>query len=115
MTPIEAMLALPEDGRPEAVGPEIAAALAGVPCVPVAYDAKVRAAAIQLGIGDLAVALEDVTADRLLARVTDAMEPERQARVSRSLDAMRGQRSHVAARVSAALGRRSASAQRRKL
>lgn len=80
------------------------AALAGVPCVPVAYDAKVRAAAVQLGIEELAVTLEDVTPDRLLAGVTEAMEPDRQARVGRMLDAMRGQRSLVAGRVAAALG-----------
>ena len=80
------------------------AALAGVPCVPVAYDAKVRAAAAQLGIDELAVALEDVTPDRLLARVTEAMEPDRQARVERMLNAMRQQRSLVAGRVAAALG-----------
>ena len=80
------------------------AALAGVPCVPVAYDAKVRAAAAQLGIEELAVALEDVTPDRLLASVTEAMEPGRQDRVETMLDAMRGQRALVAGRVAAALG-----------
>ena len=80
------------------------AALAGVPCVPVAYDAKVRAAAVQLGIDELTVALEDVTPDRLLARVKEAMEPDRQVRVELMLDALRGQRSFVAGRVVAALG-----------
>lgn len=80
------------------------AALAGVPCVPVAYDAKVRAAAVQLGIEEFTVAMEHVTPERLLAGVAEAIEPDRQARVEGMLDAMRGQRSLVAGRVAAALG-----------
>lgn len=82
----------------------VLAALAGVPCVPVAYDAKVRAAAVQLGIGDLVVALEDVTAERLFSRLGDAIAPGRREDVAVRLDRMRDQQSLVADRLANAAG-----------
>lgn len=81
------------------------AALAGVPVVPIAYDVKVRAAAEQLGIGDLAVALPDVSATLLLERLSEAASEGRRLEVARRLDTMRGQRDAFAAAIVTA-GRR---------
>lgn len=80
----------------------ILAALAGVPCVPVAYDAKVRAAATQLGIEDLVVEQGAMTADSLLERVAEASLPQRVERVEACLEALRGQRRRVAGRIASA-------------
>jgi polysaccharide pyruvyl transferase WcaK-like protein len=57
-------------------------ALTGVPCVPIAYDEKVRSAAERLGLGDLAVDLADVTPELLRKRLAQAREPERMATVA---------------------------------
>lgn len=81
----------------------ILAAVAGVPCVPVAYDAKVHAAAAQLGIGDLVVDQVDVTAERLFSRVRDASSSDRREQVEARLQDLREQRAWVADRLATAL------------
>lgn len=80
-------------------------ALAGVPVVPIAYDVKVRAAADQLGLGDLAVALPDVSAALLLERLSEAATERRRSDVRRRLDIMRGQRESLAAAIVSAVTR----------
>lgn len=81
------------------------AALAGVPAVPIAYDVKVRAAAEQLGLGDLAVALPDVSASLLLDRLAEAASERRRAEVRGRLAIMREHRDAIATAIVAA-GRR---------
>lgn len=82
----------------------ILAALAGVPCVPVAYDAKVRAAADELGIGDLVVDQARVTVADLLERLERATGRERRERVDGRIREMRERLRGVADRVAAAMG-----------
>ncbi len=72
------------------------AALAGVPVVPIAYDEKVRAAAEQLGLGDLVVGLPDISAAVLLERLSEAASEGRRSEVGRRLAAMREQRDSLA-------------------
>jgi len=57
-------------------------ALTGVPCVPIAYDEKVRSAAERLGLGDLAVDLADVSPALLRERLAEVRKPERMAIVA---------------------------------
>lgn len=78
------------------------AALAGVPAVPIAYDVKVRVAAEQLGLGDLAVALPDVSASLLLDRLSEAASDRRRADVHGRLAIMRGHRDALATAIVAA-------------
>ena len=63
--------------------------LAGVPCLPIAYDAKVVAAAEQLALGDLVLDMTagpaGIAADRLRA----ARDPARVARTRERLVEMR--------------------------
>ncbi len=81
-------------------------ALAGVPIVPIAYDMKVRAAAEQLGLGDLVVALRDVSAALLLDRLEEAASDRRRTEVGRRLEIMRNQREAIAAAIVTAGTRR---------
>ena len=82
------------------------AALAGVACVPVAYDAKVRAAAIELGIGDLVVEPAALTAQVLLDRLAVAADPACRRRVEERVTRLRDRREAVADRIVAGLGQR---------
>jgi polysaccharide pyruvyl transferase WcaK-like protein len=57
-------------------------ALTGVPCVPIAYDEKVRSAAERLGLGDLVVDLADVSPALLRERLAQVRTPDRMATVA---------------------------------
>ncbi len=80
------------------------AALAGVPVVPIAYDMKVHAAAERLGLGDVAVALPDVSASLLLERLSEAASEGRRSEVGRRLGIMRAERETLASMIVAAGG-----------
>lgn len=80
------------------------ASVAGVPCVPVAYDGKVDAAAGELGIGDLVVDPALVTPELLLDRLDDACSTERMRRLAERIDEIRQRMPAVAHRVVDALG-----------
>ena len=70
-------------------------ALAGVPCVPIAYDAKVTAAAEQLGIGDLVIhpdSMSGAVAERTLA---GAQQPDRMAVVAERVSRLRARADEV--------------------
>jgi len=71
-------------------------ALAGVPCVPIAYDDKVRVAAERLGLGDLVVALADVSEVDLGERLAVAGSAERRQLVHERVTAMRREGDAVA-------------------
>ncbi len=62
----------------------ILGAVAGVPSVPIVYDAKVGAAAELLGLADVAIPLRDVTAGRIAEGVAILARPERIARAGRA-------------------------------
>jgi polysaccharide pyruvyl transferase WcaK-like protein len=53
----------------------ILAALAGTPAVAIGYDAKVSAAATELGLADLCLPLEGLTADALEAALDRSLDP----------------------------------------
>jgi len=83
----------------------ILGAIAGVPAVAVAYDAKVREAAVRLGLGDLALDLPDAT----FGAVRDSLHelvahPERRARLNATVSEIREQRSAVTDLIVGALG-----------
>jgi len=79
-------------------------AVAGVPCVPVAYDAKVRSAAVELGIGDLVVDPTAMTAEGVLDRLEMATTDARRAWLEDGVQNLRDRMPEVAAMVLAALG-----------
>lgn len=79
------------------------ASVAGVPCVPVAYDAKVEAAAGELGIGDMVVDPAVMTPELLLDRLDDARSTERRRGVAERMDEIRRGMPEVAQRVADAL------------
>jgi polysaccharide pyruvyl transferase WcaK-like protein len=66
-------------------------ALAGVPCVPVAYDDKVTLAAEELGIGDLVLHPWRDARDRPADRLAAAQDPELMRIVAERVSALRGQ------------------------
>jgi polysaccharide pyruvyl transferase WcaK-like protein len=71
------------------------AAAAGVPCVPIAYDDKVTAAAERLGLADVVVAPAGVD-DAAVARVLTAVQqPDRARLVADRVSALRGQADDV--------------------
>ena len=70
----------------------ILGAIAGTPSLPIAYDPKVSAAAEQLGIGDLCVALDDVpgeTPAAMLQRIRALQADDRRAAVAAGVERMR--------------------------
>lgn len=79
------------------------ASLAGVPCVAVAYDPKVSAAADELGIADLVITPSDSRAGVLLDHLDDARAPTRMALVADRVAAIRKRMPDVADRVMAAI------------
>jgi polysaccharide pyruvyl transferase WcaK-like protein len=74
-------------------------ALAGVPAVPIAYDAKVDAAAERLGLGDLVVPIAEATPDRLLAALGVAGEDGRRRAVAEAVARLRADRSALRAAI----------------
>lgn len=72
------------------------AAVCGIPCVPVAYDMKVRAAAEQLGIGDLVIEANRLNPSDVLAHVARAGDREVRATVASRLRGVRASRSALA-------------------
>jgi polysaccharide pyruvyl transferase WcaK-like protein len=79
------------------------AALAGTPCVAVAYDAKVRSVAEQLGIGDQVVGLAALDGPDVLSALADLGTPERRHEVADRVEALRRQRIEIAAAIVSAL------------
>lgn len=79
------------------------AALAGVACLPVAYDDKVSHLAEQLDLGDVVVPVEEVTAVDLALRLERVLDPARVARVENALDALRARRTDVRQMIEEAL------------
>lgn len=80
------------------------AAVAGVPAVAMVYDDKVRAAAVELGLGDLAVDLHEVDPADVLERVACAADPARHAALASAVAAVRARRLEVAELVERAFG-----------
>lgn len=72
------------------------AALAGTPCLPIAYDAKVAALADRLGVGDLALTLDELSPSALEAGLEAVGTAESTERVRRSIAELRGERERVA-------------------
>jgi polysaccharide pyruvyl transferase WcaK-like protein len=66
-------------------------ALAGVPCVPIAYDGKVTAAAERLGLGDVVIAPGGAGDDAVARSLAAVQQPERGRQVAERVSAMRGQ------------------------
>ncbi|MGH2417120.1 MAG: polysaccharide pyruvyl transferase family protein [Candidatus Limnocylindria bacterium] len=65
-------------------------AMAGIPCVPVAYDGKVAAAAERLGLADVVVQLRDETrADAVAWSLAAVREPDRKRSVAERVSALR--------------------------
>ncbi len=79
------------------------ASVAGVPCVPVAYDAKVEAAAGELGIGDLVVEPAVMTPELLLDRLDAPAAWSAVAAVAERMGEIRRGMPAVAQRVADAL------------
>ena len=73
------------------------AALAGVPCVPVAYDAKVTHAATALGLGDLVIDPGDDAGATAAGRLAAARAPERTRAVAQRVAELRGRADAVRA------------------
>lgn len=80
-------------------------ALAGVPSLPIAYDDKVRAAADRLGLGDLVVALANVSTVDLLDRLKVAEGDDRRSATRKRVQALRAEGVGVAQALMA-IGRR---------
>jgi polysaccharide pyruvyl transferase WcaK-like protein len=64
-------------------------AMAGVPCVPVAYDAKVTAAAERLGLADVVLAPEHVGDDAVARALAAVQDPDRVRQVAERVSALR--------------------------
>jgi polysaccharide pyruvyl transferase WcaK-like protein len=75
------------------------AALADVPAVAIAYDAKVRLAAERLGLADVVVPLIEVSDGRLMDRLETARSGKRRAIVRSRVAELRAQREMVVARL----------------
>lgn len=75
----------------------ILAALAGTPCVPVSYDAKVSAVARQLGLEEATVSLAGVTPARLESAIAAVAEGPARRRVEGAVTGLRREREAVAA------------------
>jgi len=78
---------------------------AGIPCVPVAYDAKVRSAADTLGLAEAVIGLDELGAELALERLDRATEPEVVRRVGDRVTAMRERRMEISSAVAGAFGR----------
>ena len=70
----------------------ILGALAGVPAVSIRYDEKVAAVANQLGLGDLCLPLEGLSAAGIGSALRAAAEPGRQTALAARLAGIRGRR-----------------------
>lgn len=79
------------------------ASIAGVPCLPVAYDAKVTHLAERLDLGDVVLPVEQITAADLALGLKHVLEPSRRVRVASALDALRARRDEVRRSIEAAL------------
>jgi polysaccharide pyruvyl transferase WcaK-like protein len=66
-------------------------AVAGVPCVPIAYDAKVTAAAERLGLADVVIAAGDAGDDVVARALAVAQHPDRVKQVAERVSALRDQ------------------------
>jgi polysaccharide pyruvyl transferase WcaK-like protein len=66
-------------------------ALAGVPCVPIAYDIKVSAAAERLGLGDIVVDPTRHTGEDAARALSAAREPGQMSVVAERVSAMRAE------------------------
>jgi polysaccharide pyruvyl transferase CsaB len=77
----------------------VLSAVAGVPCVPVAYDAKVRSAADALGLAEAVIDLDELAPETVLERLEGAMTPEDLERVAARVAAMRARKSEISGRV----------------
>lgn len=97
-TPTEALARLAMAGEVVTVRLHglLLAALANVPVVPIAYDAKVRAAAKRLGLSDVLVPLDAVSSATLEERLAMAREPQRLDLVRRCVEVLRAERPSVA-------------------
>ena len=82
------------------------AALAGVPAVPIAYDAKVRVAAERLGVPDVLVPLDAVSGPLLLEKLRAARTDQRRRTVQQRMGAMRAEADEIATAILAAGGGR---------
>ena len=82
----------------------VLSAAAGVPCVPVAYDAKVRSAADALGLAEAVIGLEELDPETVLERLDRATSPEATKRMETRVAAMRGRRAEIAEAVAGAFG-----------
>lgn len=80
--------------------------VAGIPCVAVAYDGKVSAAADELGIAELAVDPFSADAEGLVARLELALDLERRARLADRVAELRSAMPAIAERVLGAVGSR---------
>jgi polysaccharide pyruvyl transferase WcaK-like protein len=81
------------------------AALAGVPVVAVAYDPKVDAAAERLGLADLVISLDAVSAERVLTALDTAGEDARRQVVAAAVRDLRADRTALISAIAGAEGR----------
>jgi polysaccharide pyruvyl transferase WcaK-like protein len=72
-------------------------ALAGVACVPIAYDSKVAVAAERLGLGDVVIDPGRATGTAAAAALAAARDPARARLVGERISAMRGEADEVRA------------------
>lgn len=70
-------------------------ALAGVPCLPIAYDAKVTEAAARLGLADVVIQPGDLTAQGVMERLDTVRGETRTAVVAERVAGMRSQAEQV--------------------
>ncbi|MGH2383490.1 MAG: polysaccharide pyruvyl transferase family protein [Candidatus Limnocylindria bacterium] len=73
----------------------ILCALAGTPCVPIAYDDKVAGTAVQLGLAKVAVPLAQATGELLAERLAQAASGVMRATVGQAVERLRGEAPRV--------------------
>lgn len=66
-------------------------ALAGVPCVPIAYDGKVTAAAERLGLGDVVITPGHADDDAIASSLATVRQPDRVRQVAERVSSLRAQ------------------------
>jgi polysaccharide pyruvyl transferase WcaK-like protein len=69
----------------------ILAAVAETPCVPISYDAKVENVAARLGLSEVAVPLNEVSAAVMQSRLQVVQQSALRAEVQERTDELRGQ------------------------
>jgi polysaccharide pyruvyl transferase WcaK-like protein len=67
------------------------AAMAGVPCVPIAYDGKVTTAAERLGLGDVVISPGSVAGDAVARSLATVQQPDRVRQVAERVASLRDQ------------------------